>query len=79
MTNTFIPTIDRLTPGRSTAYLNEANFREQQWQKVFYGESYSQLLATKSKYDPDNVLWARTAVGSEAWAETWDGRLCQTR
>jgi FAD/FMN-containing dehydrogenase len=59
------------------AYLNEASGLEQNWQQQFYGNKYSELLAVKTKYDPDGIFFARTAVGSEAWVEQTDGRLCR--
>jgi hypothetical protein len=79
MTDVLIPTFDKLTPDQSIAYLNEGDYREPKWQSVFYGPSYSRLLKIKEKYDPDNFLWARTAVGSEVWAERQDKRLCRSK
>ena len=66
-----------LLPGGGSAYLNQADFREPNWQQVFYGENYDRLLELKNKYDPNHVFWGRTTVGSEQWAETDDHRLCQ--
>jgi hypothetical protein len=31
----------------------------------------------KKKYDPGNIFYATTAVGSEAWTVASGGRLCQ--
>ncbi|KAI0202859.1 FAD binding domain protein [Astrocystis sublimbata] len=70
------PPLDKLTPGRA-AYLNEANFEQADWQHSFYGDNYEKLLTIKRKYDPDNVFWGRTAVGSEALQVEADGRLCK--
>ncbi|KAF1831498.1 FAD binding domain protein [Decorospora gaudefroyi] len=78
MTNVLIPAIDRVAPGWSTAYLNEVDHQEPEWQKVIYGDTYSRLLSLKTKFDPDHILWGRTAVGSEAKTETADGKLCRT-
>jgi hypothetical protein len=47
------------------AYMNEADFREPEWQKVFYGENYARLLKVKRKYNPEDRLYAVTAVGGE--------------
>lgn len=77
MTDTLIPAFDHLSPNSSTAYLNEGDYREPRWKEVFYGSSYARLLRVKNKYDPKNLLWARTAVGSEAWTEDTNGRLCR--
>ncbi|KAF2180462.1 FAD-binding domain-containing protein [Zopfia rhizophila CBS 207.26] len=76
MTHTLIPTLDKLTPNASSVYLNEADFREPDWQQVFYGSSYEGLLRIKRKYDPNGLFYGRTAVGSEVWTEQTDGRLC---
>jgi hypothetical protein len=67
------------------AYLNEANVDEPQWQTAFYGVHYPRLLALKKKYDPKEVFYATTAVGSEGWevrdgeqgTQTQNGRLCR--
>jgi hypothetical protein len=78
MTNVLIPALDAASPSLpSTSYLNEAEFREPDWQNVFYGSNYERLLDIKKKYDPACVLWARTAVGSDAWLEEADERLCR--
>ncbi|KAB5559638.1 hypothetical protein GE09DRAFT_1172619 [Coniochaeta sp. 2T2.1] len=67
------------------AYLNEANVDEPQWQAAFYGTHYPRLLELKRKYDPKDVFYATTAVGSERWevrdgeqgVQTQNGRLCR--
>ncbi|KAI1124016.1 FAD binding domain protein [Nemania abortiva] len=70
------PPLEKLTPGGG-AYLNEANFEQANWQQTFYGHNYPKLLAIKREYDPGNVFWGKTAVGSEALGVAADGRLCQ--
>ncbi|PSN65035.1 FAD-binding domain-containing protein [Corynespora cassiicola Philippines] len=77
MTDSLIPQLSRLIPGGGTAYLNEGDPWEPEWQKVFYGENYDRLLRVKHKYDPNSTFYARTAVGSEEWIEAMDGRLCK--
>ncbi|KAK7932726.1 FAD binding domain-containing protein [Apiospora marii] len=77
MTDVFVPKLAALIDGGGSAYLNEGDPNEQEWQKVFYGENYQRLLEIKNRYDPDRVFYGRTAVGSEAWAESKDGRLCR--
>lgn len=67
------------------SYLNEASVDEPNWQEAFYGDKYEKLLAIKRKYDPDGLLYAPTAVGSEEWEvrnpevgyTTQNGRLCR--
>ncbi|KNG90956.1 hypothetical protein ANOM_000697 [Aspergillus nomiae NRRL 13137] len=59
------------------AYFNEANADEPNWQWSFFGSGYARLQAIKQKYDPEGLLWCRQCVGSEAWTEQQDGRLCR--
>ncbi|KAL4862754.1 hypothetical protein BDV12DRAFT_202744 [Aspergillus spectabilis] len=78
MTDVLIPAVDALNPGQdAAAYLNEADWNEPEWQRVFYGSNYARLLEIKDKYDVGQVFYARTAVGSERWVEREDGRLCR--
>lgn len=75
MTEVFVPKIAAVVG--DNAYMNEADFREPEWQKVFYGENYARLLKVKGKYDPEDMLYALTGVGSESWEVRTDGRLCK--
>ncbi|ETS73449.1 hypothetical protein PFICI_15054 [Pestalotiopsis fici W106-1] len=77
LTDVVMPEIEAATPGGG-AYLNEASFQQSDWQQTFYGANYPQLMAVKSKYDPETLLYAATAVGSEAWVPDSDGRLCRS-
>ncbi|KAL8728061.1 MAG: hypothetical protein Q9166_005661 [cf. Caloplaca sp. 2 TL-2023] len=79
MTREFIPSLEALTPSGGS-YLSEADFQQPNFQTVLYGVNYSSLKAIKSKYDPLNIFYAITAVGSEDWYEdrTQGGRLCPT-
>ncbi|KAI1175120.1 putative alcohol oxidase [Nemania sp. FL0916] len=79
MTDTIVPRLKKIIPGGGYAYLNEADPWEPEWRTVFYGDNYNKLLGIKNKYDPDQILYARTAVGSDSWVESADGRLCQVR
>ncbi|KAK7749828.1 hypothetical protein SLS53_000409 [Cytospora paraplurivora] len=72
-----LPAIEAVTPD-SGAYLNEANFGQRDWQGQFYGSNYDRLVEIKKQYDPDDLFYAVTAVGSEAWAADGEGRLCRT-
>ncbi|KAI3327076.1 FAD-binding domain-containing protein [Xylariaceae sp. AK1471] len=76
LTEIVMPQIEAATPGGG-AYLNEANFAQPDWQSAFYGSNYARLRDIKDNVDPLGVFYAQTAVGSEAWAEDGDGRLCQ--
>ncbi|KAI1111673.1 FAD-binding domain-containing protein [Nemania sp. NC0429] len=76
ITNDFIPALERITLN-GAAYLNEADFQEPNFQHTFYGNNYGRLLDVKHKYDPDDIFYAKTAVGSDRWAENAEGRLCR--
>ena len=71
-----------MTPGSGT-YFNEGDRLEPNWQWSFYGSFYPRLLEIKQHYDPYNVFYAGTAVGSEFFevrtesgALNENGRLC---
>ncbi|KAI1262707.1 FAD-binding domain-containing protein [Xylariaceae sp. FL1019] len=72
-----MPRIEAATPNAGT-YLNEASAQQHDWQTAFYGSNYKSLSAIKSKYDPLDVFYAATAVGSERWTSDNDGRLCRS-
>lgn len=76
LTNSIVPQLEALTPG-SGCYLNEANFDQPNWQQDFYGANYWPLRAVKRAFDPLDLFYARTAVGSEVWGEDGVGRLCR--
>jgi hypothetical protein len=72
-----------VTPG-SGAYMNEADVEEPDFQHSFYGDGYDRLLRIKRSWDPWNLFYAVTAVGSESWyvegtrgLPTQQGRLCR--
>ncbi|RFU28033.1 hypothetical protein B7463_g8305, partial [Scytalidium lignicola] len=64
MTNEFVPQLESVTPG-SGAYMNEADFRQPNFQDVFFGANYKTLLAIKKKWDPNSLFYATKGVGSE--------------
>ncbi|KAL2847776.1 hypothetical protein BJY01DRAFT_234168 [Aspergillus pseudoustus] len=76
MTEEYVPRLEKLAPN-SGAYLNEADFRQPDFQRAFYGDNYGKLRAIKAKYDPHDLFYALTAVGSEDWVQREDGRLCR--
>lgn len=76
MTNVFMPKLEAITPG-SGSYMNEADFRQPNWQSTFFGENYEKLAAIKKKYDPNDVFYILKGVGSEAWNVAKDGRMCR--
>jgi hypothetical protein len=77
MTNTLLPMIEAITPNAS-AYLNECDFQQPNWQQTLYGVNYEPLLKIKDKYDPDQIFYALQAVGSDRWYtdKARGGRLC---
>lgn len=77
LTNVIMPQLDAVTPN-SGCYLNEGDFQQRDWQRDFYGTNYERLRRIKRKYDPQDLFYARTAVGSEAWTVKGDGRLCRS-
>ena len=58
------------------AYFNEADSQEPDWQTSFFAGNYGRLMKIKREVDPENVLWCRKCVGSEAYVEQ-GGRLCR--
>jgi hypothetical protein len=75
MTNVLLPSLEDLTPGGG-AYLNEGDFHQPDFEDVFYGPNYDRLLEIKDKYDPDQIFYGLTAVGSTRWTVADDGRMC---
>ncbi|MCJ1360737.1 MAG: hypothetical protein MMC33_010746 [Icmadophila ericetorum] len=75
-TDSLVPQLDAVSPGSGT-YLNEANFEQPNWKEDFYGSNYERLRAVKRLYDPEDLFYATTAVGSDAWYVAADGRLCR--
>ena len=78
MTNEVQPVIEAATPGAG-AYMNEADFQQKDFQETFYGVNYRDLLKIKKKYDPRDLLYVRTGVGSEVWNVAKDGRMCRVK
>ncbi|KAI0126627.1 hypothetical protein BJ170DRAFT_629451 [Xylariales sp. AK1849] len=77
MTDIIQPIIEVATPG-SGAYMNEADWRQPDFQEVFFGSNYDKLLAIKKKWDPTGLFYAIDAVGSEAYTVQEAARLCTT-
>jgi hypothetical protein len=70
------PQLDAAVPG-SGNYANEGDAFRPDWQEAFFGANYPRLLAVKTKWDPEGVLYGRNNVGSEMWHVGEDGRMCR--
>ncbi|KAF3765307.1 putative FAD-dependent isoamyl alcohol oxidase [Cryphonectria parasitica EP155] len=79
MANTLMPGLENATLGAGT-YLNEVDAQWKGgptgWKNELYGVNYDRLLDIKNQYDPDHLLYAWLAVGSEYWTVDGSGRLC---
>lgn len=53
----------------SGAYSNEADVREPNFQRTFFGDNYGRLRGVKRRYDPDGMFIVGAGVGSEEWDE----------
>lgn len=76
ISNTMLPKLAAITPNGG-AYLNEADFQASDFKTLFYGAHYEKLAKIKAKYDPSDIFYAKTAVGSDRWNEDDEGRLCR--
>ncbi|EHK98560.1 putative 6-hydroxy-D-nicotine oxidase [Glarea lozoyensis 74030] len=76
LTNVWNPALKALTPG-SGSYMNEADYREPDFQTNFFGANYEKLLAIKKKWDPKALFYATVGVGSEFWEIKQDGHMCR--
>jgi FAD/FMN-containing dehydrogenase len=57
-------------------YVNEAIIYHDDWQHLFWGDLYEELVEIKRRVDPNDVFWCGPCVGSEGWEEV-DGHLCK--
>ncbi|KAL8703592.1 MAG: hypothetical protein Q9201_003240 [Fulgogasparrea decipioides] len=78
ITQQWTSALEKLAPVQlgGGAYMNEADAEDPNWRESFYGY-YRTQLAIKQKYDPNGVWYAKTAVGSEFYAEDEQQRLCR--
>ncbi|EME88156.1 uncharacterized protein MYCFIDRAFT_26948 [Pseudocercospora fijiensis CIRAD86] len=65
---------------KTGGYMNENNRLDPDWKRDFYGAHYESLLGIKRLYDPADVFFCPTCVGSDRWeVMTESGQLCRTR
>ena len=76
LTNLALPALYDLAPD-SGAYINEGDAFDPNWKVNFFGVNYDRLLQVKQKWDPYNVFWVKTGVGSDALSENSRQLLCQ--
>jgi phage terminase large subunit len=64
-----LPIMEKLVGKNSGAYINEADFLEDDRVGVFYGSQakYNRLLKVKKTYDPKDLFIVAAGVGSERW------------
>ncbi|KAF2114264.1 FAD/FMN-containing protein [Lophiotrema nucula] len=75
---TFVKTGAMKMLARNTgAYMNEADPFDPDYEADFYGAHYQRLREIKREYDPHDVFYCRTCVGSSEWTQHDDGRLCR--
>ena len=78
ITNVKMQALKHLAP-RTGAYMNEADGNDPDFMQDFYGSTRVEILeGLKALYDPQSVFYCRTCIGSLAWEERPDGRLCLT-
>ncbi len=65
----------RTVAGQSGSYVNETNYFQEEWQRAFWGDNYSQLAEIKQKYDPDGLFFVHNGVGSEGWSRDGFSKL----
>ncbi|KAI9675997.1 MAG: hypothetical protein M1817_000740 [Caeruleum heppii] len=74
--NEVAPALKALAP-QAGQYLNEASPILPSWKEEFYGANYDRLRKIKKEYDPKDLFYGPTAVGSDAWKVAADGRMCR--
>ncbi|KAM0437889.1 hypothetical protein ACHAPT_002254 [Fusarium lateritium] len=68
--------LKKLAPATG-GYMNEGDRNDPDFKASFYGELYDAHLQAKRKYDPSNVFYCPTCVGSDDFVERPDGPLCK--
>ncbi|KAK7440126.1 hypothetical protein CaCOL14_002045 [Colletotrichum acutatum] len=59
------------------SYMNEGDAFDPDWKVDYYGANYNRLQCIKEYYDPGELFYCPTCVGSDKWQEDSIGRLCR--
>ena len=59
--------------------MEQGDWHDPDWAQAFHGNNYPRLKSIKAKYDPNDVFYATTAVGSDDWVIEAPGRLCRVK
>jgi hypothetical protein len=65
-----------IAPGTG-GYMNEGDRLDPEWKSTFFGANYKAHLATKHKYDPENIFFCPICVGSDEWIDVPETPLCR--
>ncbi|KAI4267103.1 MAG: hypothetical protein L6R38_008405, partial [Xanthoria sp. 2 TBL-2021] len=76
VTDVKVQAMKALAPGTG-AYMNEGDRFDADYLHDFYGQHAAQLAYIKWKYDPSDLFYCPTCIGSEWWREDETGRLCR--
>ncbi|KXH35740.1 hypothetical protein CSIM01_05133 [Colletotrichum simmondsii] len=82
----YLNEVSHFTPALPLVLYHDHHFCSQQsqastfepgWQASFFGVNYPRLRSIKARYDPTDLFWCPTCVGSEGWVQQEDGILCR--
>ncbi|KAL8889085.1 MAG: hypothetical protein Q9215_003584 [Flavoplaca cf. flavocitrina] len=76
ITEVKVQAMKELAPGTG-AYMNEGDRFDPDYLEDFYGQHAPRLSSIKRKYDPSDLFYCPTCIGSERWVEEETGRLCR--
>ncbi|OMP84290.1 putative FAD-linked oxidoreductase yvdP, partial [Diplodia seriata] len=76
LTDELMPLLESITPGAG-AYMNEADVDNPGWREDYFGPNCDRLRSIKAAWDPDDLFYAKTAVGSDEWTVDEEERLCK--
>lgn len=68
--------LESLAPDTGT-YINEANYKDPNYLVNFYGTTRPTLEAIKKNYDPNDLFYCVTCIGSNYWYQQANGPLCR--